>query len=54
MISSDEYDISSLDALIANEKDSIRDIYLKPHDAWKNWSARYGRYLGNKTSIILW
>ena len=52
MISSDEYDISSLDALIANEKDSIRDIYLKPHDAWKNWSARYGRYLGNKTSII--
>lgn len=29
-----------------------RLILQKPHDAWTDWSRRYGRYLGNRDSII--
>ena len=29
-----------------------RFILAKPHVAWNDWSLRYGRYLGNRDSII--
>ena len=29
-----------------------RSILAKPHVAWADWSLRYGRYLGNRDSII--
>ena len=51
-IRSYEAEISIKDDSIASEENSIDNIFLKPYFAWKNWSTRFGRYLGNRDSII--
>jgi len=45
-------EIYSIQQEIVANVDESRLILAKPHVAWTDWSLRYGRYLGNRDSII--
>ena len=45
-------EIYSIEQEIETYVGASRLILQKPHVAWTDWSHRYGRYLGNRDSII--
>jgi hypothetical protein len=44
--------ISECIDMISFDKKRSNEIFAKPTVAWTNWSLRYGRYFGNRDSII--